>query len=163
MNIRVIGTLYIFLIIKRRTIYRDQTLRNPQSLSKKSKKDSLSATPLRVVFWVKELSKMFKLIHRAWWGIIKKIGIIVNMPPAPAITLAQIMIELNGPTGVGEWVRVPGYYGMSSPTIDSEGQLNFFASTNGALLILFINGRTSETRSFVAKFTDDPIRSQLWQ
>jgi len=87
-----------------------------------------------------------------------------NMPITPPnITLNEILIELNGPTGSGEWVRMPGYFAVSSPKINSDTSLDFLNPSSGILLVVFVNKRTAETKNFIAKFTDDPIRNQLWK
>ncbi|HAQ03068.1 TPA: hypothetical protein DEP30_03880 [Candidatus Nomurabacteria bacterium] len=86
----------------------------------------------------------------------------MNIPP-PNITISDILIELNGTTGIGDWVKMPGHYAISDPTINSDTTLNFLQPTSGILLVVFVNKRTAEIKSFIAKFTDDPIRNKLWQ
>jgi len=45
--------------------------------------------------------------------------------PAPVRTIQSILVELNGPTGVGEWIRVPNYYALSTPSIGSDTSFEF--------------------------------------
>ena len=82
--------------------------------------------------------------------------------PEPTFRIEDILVELNGPTGIGEWQRVPGYLGVSKPSISSDTSLNFLAPLDGVAVILFVNNRTTELKMYAAKLTNDPIREQLW-
>lgn len=82
--------------------------------------------------------------------------------PTPAIKIADILKELNGEPSTNTWIQVPGYYGLSKPGIEAAGNLNFLAPKEGIALIVFLNTKNGEIRSFVAKYTDDPGRDILW-
>lgn len=79
----------------------------------------------------------------------------------PKRTIEEILKELNGGELVGDWARIDGLFGVSTPPIDDKGNLNFLAPTAGIALVAFGNQKTLEVKFFAAKFTDDQSSEKL--
>jgi len=84
-------------------------------------------------------------------------GILKNMEP-PIKTIAQILEDLNE-ENKGTWIPIKGYYALIKP--HTKGLISYNHPTGGIILKAFLNRGTAEIRTFVAKFTDDPIREKL--
>lgn len=103
------------------------------------------------------MTSLFKWGRRVYDGFMAK-----EIPPPIIKVLDILKILNNNATGEGDWVRVPGNFGMSVPAISPDTSLNFHTPTNGILFVTFVNQKTTEMKFYAAKWTDDPVREQLW-
>jgi hypothetical protein len=96
--------------------------------------------------------------------ILNSLGVIRHMPPPPNFSRKQILDELNS-LSQGTWVEVDGYYSTLTPQFLGGGRVNFTPPMQvGIVLKAFLNTRTSEIRTYIAKYLDipDEDRIKLW-
>jgi hypothetical protein len=106
------------------------------------------------------MSKFFKKwIDRLRGGIMKKL--MPNPPPPPIRSIPDILASLNGEQK-GKWIPLDGPYVLVVPKINGK-QVDFNFPTKGIVLKVFFNLNTGEIRTFILKYTDDPLRENLFE
>jgi hypothetical protein len=73
-------------------------------------------------------------------------------------TIAQILEDLNRDLAAPEWEPIPGIFALAQAKID---ELKIAGRGDSIALKVFVNTRTAEIRSFVAKVLDEPEANVL--
>jgi hypothetical protein len=68
-------------------------------------------------------------------------------------SIRAILDELNGKGKNEPWVELPGYSTLQGAAIQKKNQIDFI--TMATALKLFVNNKTGELKSYVAKWVDD--------
>lgn len=89
------------------------------------------------------------------WFIKKKMS-----APPPIKTISQILSDLNG-ENKGTWIPIDGHFAITRP-IENGKMINYGMPIDGIILKAFFNQNTSEIRTYIAKFLDDPDRENLF-